>query len=162
MNPPRENGFAGRKEAPDAEETLRLIAGLPAPRGLEERVKRSLRMDSGGAKVMEWPAEFTPGQRWTQGPWVRCAAAAAIVLVVAGGSWGVYPHRQTTPAPKATVLPHIPAAHGFENANAIRTPQTLQGPVVKKVPQGTGAKTSQKNTKSKPHAGAKAAGNQAP
>lgn len=158
MNPPRENGFGGKNKASDAEETLRLLAHMPAPAGLEERVKNTLRMDSGAANVVAWPSDYRLKRRWTQSTWARCAAAAAIVVVVAGGSWSVYPHREATPAPKAIALPH-PVAHGFENANAMRTPQTLQGPVLKKAPEKAvePAKKAQRNGKSKPHAGAKPA-----
>jgi len=150
MNSPGENGFANKVS--DAEETLRLIARLPAPAGLEERVKRALRMNSSASKVVPWPAEYAPSGKWTHSAWARCAAAAAIVAIVTGGSWTVLPHHQPARASKAIPLPHVSAAPGFENANAIRTPQTLQGPVVKRVPKSS--EPAPKNAqKRKPHAG---------
>jgi hypothetical protein len=63
--------------------------------------------------------------------WMRGAAAAAIVFVVAGGGWGIY-SRVHAPVPaKAIVMPpHVGVAPGFSSAGAMRTPQTLKGPVV--------------------------------
>jgi len=115
-------------QAADAEATLRAIAGLAAPEGLEQRVKTVLgaaldRAPAGrSAKMLDWPAKS-----WVQSTWARGAAAAAIVVVVAGGSWGVYSRVQPMPAPIA--LPHVRAG-GFSSANAMRTPKTLDAPTV--------------------------------
>jgi hypothetical protein len=63
--------------------------------------------------------------------WMRGAAAAAIVFVVAGGGWGIYSRVHTAVPAKATAMPpHVGAASGFSSAGAMRTPQTLKGPVV--------------------------------
>jgi hypothetical protein len=62
---------------------------------------------------------------------MRSAAAAAIVSVVVGGGWGVYsriPHAQQ--ARSVILAPRGPAQGGFATAGAMRTPQTLNGPVV--------------------------------
>jgi len=62
---------------------------------------------------------------------MRSAAAAAIVFVVAGGGWGVYSRVQQPQAARVTVMPPRLAAPGsFSSAAAIRTPKTLDGPVV--------------------------------
>jgi hypothetical protein len=62
---------------------------------------------------------------------MRGAAAAAIVFVVAGGGWGIYSRVQPSPAAKVIVMPaRSGAASGFSNAGAMRTPQTLNGPVL--------------------------------
>jgi len=123
--------FAG-SGAVDA--TLRAIAGLPAPAGLEDRVKAALRREPAGreAKLVEWPRGG-----WARSAWARGAAAAAIVVVVAGGSWGVYSRVQPREAP--IVLPHVGGAGGFSNANAVRTPKTLDVPTVR--PESLAAKT---------------------
>ena len=76
------------KEAADsAEETLRLIARLPAPEGLvgsrADEVAPAPRAQPG---ILAWPLAFAPGG-WGYGHAVRGAAAAAIVCVVAGGGW---------------------------------------------------------------------------
>jgi hypothetical protein len=115
-----------------ADETLRLIAGLPAPKGLEERVHRALgearalRTAPRQSRLLAWPA--APG---ASREWVRTAAAAAIAFVIAGGGWGVY--RQVQPGQTVNgvlLAPHGANAGGFAGAGAMRTPQTLNGPVV--------------------------------
>jgi hypothetical protein len=109
-----------------AEETLRLIASLPAPTALEDRVRAALRAAPRTARVLAWPKDLNP-----QNGWVRAAAAAAIVFVVAGGGWGVYLHvQQAQPARVIVMPPRMPSAGGFSSAGAMRTPQTLPGPTV--------------------------------
>lgn len=113
-----------------AERTLRLIAKLPAPEGLEDRVKASLRVAPRSAHVLRWPVanEYSG---WMHGKAVRAAAAAAIVFVVAGGGWGVYSRVKPMDQPKVIAMPQrVVGAGGFSSANAIRTPQTLSGPVL--------------------------------
>ncbi len=111
-----------------AEETLRLIASLPAPAGLEDRVHAALRSAPRRGRVLAWPKHLNP-----QSDWMRTAAAAAIVFVVAGGGWGVYTHvqkgQQGQPI-KVIVMPHGLQPGGFYGAGAMRTPQTLPGPTV--------------------------------
>ena len=112
-----------------AESTLRLIASLPAPDGLEDRIQAALKAAPRPARILQWPSAFRPG-----GNWMRSAAAAAIVFVVAGGGWGVYsrvqPAQPSQPAHLLVMPPHAGAAAGFSSAGAMRTPQTLTGPVV--------------------------------
>jgi hypothetical protein len=112
-----------------AEETLRLVVGLPAPAGLEDRVHAALRSAPRRGRVLAWPVGFRP-----QSSWMRTAAAAAIVFVVAGGGWGVYTRvepraGQNRPA-KVLVMPRIGPSGGLAGAGAVRTPQTLTGPTV--------------------------------
>jgi hypothetical protein len=108
------------------DETLRLIASLPAPAGLEDRVHTALRAPSRQARVLAWPKRLNP-----QSGWMRTAAAAAIVFVVVGGGWGVYTRVEHNQPAKVIVMPlHMPAAGSFSSAGAMRTPQTLPGPVV--------------------------------
>jgi len=123
---PAKNELNGSEAMSDAERTLRLIAALPAPEGLEERVKAGLRVAPRQAKVMLWPFLPMEGRRWMQR-----AATAAIVLVIAGGGWGVYSHIQPAPLPTAVSAPQpLNGGGGFNAAAARRVPQTLQGPVV--------------------------------
>lgn len=111
------------------ENTLRLIAGLPAPAGLEDRVYASVLtsplMAARTGRVLSWPAALRPDSGWMRG-----AAAAAIVFVVAGGGWGVYSRVEKPQSAKVIVLPHASASGGFSNAGAMRTPNTLNGPVL--------------------------------
>jgi hypothetical protein len=108
------------------EETLRLVAHLPAPAGLEDRVQRALRSAPHSAQVLAWPKAIRP-----QSGWMRTAAAATIVFVVAGGGWGVYTRvQQNQPAKVIMMPPRIGAPGGFAGAGAVRTPDTLTGPTV--------------------------------
>ncbi len=113
-----------------AEETLRLIASLPAPKGLEERVRAGLRAVPRTGRILPWPVAAMP-VTGLAGSWMRGAAAAAIVFVVAGGGWGIYSHVQPAEPDRVVAMPpHVGAAQGFSSAGAIRTPQTLNGPVL--------------------------------
>jgi hypothetical protein len=117
---------AGRDDTSgSAEATLRLLADLPAPKGLEDRVIAGLKAAPGTARVLHWPSVLHP-----TGSWMRGAAAAAIVFVVAGGGWGIYTRVQPSQTTKVIVMPRAGAGGGFSNAGAMRTPQTVNGPVV--------------------------------
>jgi hypothetical protein len=108
------------------EATLRLIAQLPAPEGLEDRVQAQLRVAPRRARVLSWPAVLRSDSQW-----MRSAAAAAIVFVVVGGGWGVYSRvQQPQPARVIVMPPRVAAPGSFSSAAAIRTPNTLNGPVV--------------------------------
>lgn len=119
-----------------ADQTLRIIAGLRAPAGLEDRVRRALstapnRDPQQKARVLRWPRRLNP-----QSGWMRTAAAAAIVFVVVGGGWGVYTRVQHNLPAKVIVMPsRMPAAGGFSSAGAMRTPQTLPGPIAPQPPK---------------------------
>jgi hypothetical protein len=108
-----------------AEETLRLIASLHAPEGLEKRIEAGLRTAPRKARILSWPVENA---------WVRAAAAAAIVFVVIGGGWGVVSLVQLSQPARVIAVPpdapHGAVPGGFSNAGAMRTPQTLDHPVV--------------------------------
>jgi hypothetical protein len=126
MNPSVKNPIANGPGSSDFEETLRLLAHLPAPEGLEERVEAGLRAAPRNARILRWPVALR-----AENAWVRAAAAAAIVAVVAGGGWGVYLGVQTVQPARVIAVPqHIAApGGGFSNAGAMRTPQTLNGPI---------------------------------
>lgn len=126
------NGANGAKqfhpELSELDAALRLIASVPVPDGLEERVHASLRAAPRGARVQAWPSVLRPQAAWLGSGWARTAAAAAIVFVVAGGGWGVYlrlPH-----SPKVVTMPAAQKASGFSSAGAIHTPDAIQGPVI--------------------------------
>ena len=130
MNYTNQNAFAndsGSGAVPETvEATLRLIATLPAPEGLEDRVNANLHTAQQSAprkgRVLAWPTTL-----WLGGDWMRSAAAAAIVIVVAGGGWGIYTHVQ--PARGIAAPPRVAAPSGFSSAGAMRTPNPLNGPV---------------------------------
>jgi hypothetical protein len=116
----------------EAEETLHLIARLPAPAGLEGRIHHSLRTApramSHEGRMLAWPLPASMGGAAGR-EWMRAAAAAAIAFVIAGGGWGVYSRVEPRPAGPLMLTPHA-APGGFAGANAVRTPDTINGPVV--------------------------------
>ncbi|HEY3704702.1 MAG TPA: hypothetical protein VGL22_06540 [Terracidiphilus sp.] len=127
MTTPRWNDLPDRVR--NAEETLRLMVTAPAPQGLAERVQA--RLDAAPRRPF-WMSWNGPGLNgWMFNPVLRGCAAAAIVMVVAGGGWSIYARVQ--PPSSANNMP-VPARigpnGGFSNAGAMRTPSTLNGPVL--------------------------------
>jgi hypothetical protein len=143
--------------ADQAEVTLRLIAGLPAPQGLEDRIHAAVLTARPRARVFEWPVS----RPWQTG-WLRGAAAAAIVCMVAGGGWGIYSHVQPGQTAPSVQLHGTSGGH-FGTIGAVRRPQTLDGPTVTqaipvKAPQpATAAKLATKAATSHKHAQPEAA-----
>ena len=131
----REQGIGNRiSGSGEFEETLRLIARLSVPEGLEERVQAGLRTAAKSslhrAWILRWPVALRLDTAWMQNLG-RAAAAAAIVAVVVGGGWGVSSRFQPAQSSSAVVVPpHVSSQGGFSSAGAMRTPQTLNGPVV--------------------------------
>jgi len=123
--------------ARSGEDTLRLIATLPAPEGLEDRIKSRLKSAPRRGGVLLWPSSLAGGASST----VRAAAAAAIVFVVVGGGWGVYSRVKPSTESRVIVMPRqgdgSRDAGSFSSAGAMRTPQTLNGPVLTH-PEGEG------------------------
>lgn len=128
MNPDKVVGGSS-ESCSAADETLRLIAGLPAPEGLEERVHEALRKAPRTGRVLEWPARLR-----AESQWMRSAAAAAIAFVVVGGGWGVYSRVQT--ARVIAMPPHVAAPGGFSTGTTMRIPQTVHGPVISHLQSG--------------------------
>ena len=133
---PPNSGPAAGIASGSAEETLRLIARLPAPEGLAERVQAGLHAASLSAsspvraRILDWPVALQLDHAWMRSAWMRAAAAAAIVFVVAGGGWGIYSRVAPVPQTRGIALPHVATPGGFSGAGAMRTPQTLNGPTV--------------------------------
>jgi hypothetical protein len=131
MNLPthNDNDFDRNAVVIDAERSLRLIASLPAPVGIEDRVKSGLRGSPNQTGVIAWPLSSPNRAGWAQVSYFRAAAAAAIVLVVAGGGWGVYARFGPAPAPAAEAVPQrVDGGSGLSPAGAKRTPKTVEGP----------------------------------
>ncbi len=124
MNSSLQKPFVG--SSGNFEETLRLIARISSPEGLEERVRAGLRAASPKARILRWPVALR-----LDNDWMRAAAAAAIVAVVVGGGWGISSRFQPTQPSSAIAVPQRGAGQtGFSSAGAMRTPQTLNGPIV--------------------------------
>ncbi|MGA8088329.1 MAG: hypothetical protein WCA10_13550 [Terracidiphilus sp.] len=129
MNPSTQNDLDRNAETIEAERSLRLIATLPAPVGIEDRVKSGLRNASFQTGVIAWPLSSSSRASWAQVSYMRAAAAAAIVFVVAGGGWGVYTHFRPAATPTAEAVPQrIDGSGGLSPAGAVRTPKTVEGP----------------------------------
>lgn len=133
--------------------TLHLLATLPAPAGLEDRVFAGMVALPRKARVLEWP------QPLYSRDWVRGIAAAAIVLAVSGGGWGLYSHvRPSEPAGAGEPAQVVAGPRtmfqpgGFSSAEMIRRPQTLNGPPVKRAEPAVTAKTktAEESTAKKP------------
>lgn len=122
---------AGSQASADAalkslDATLHLLATLPAPAGLEDRVFAGMMVAPRKARILEWP------QPLYSRDWVRGIAAAAIVLAVGGGGWGLYSHVKPSEHGQAVAAPHTMfQPGGFSSAEMIRRPQTLNGPPAK-------------------------------
>ncbi len=122
-----------RDSSGTGEDTLRLIANLPAPAGLADRVKAGLATAPETGRILLWRRALRPPGGWMYSTVARGAAAAAIVGFVAGGGWRIYTHVQPAPSANVIVTP-APASQpggGFSSAGAKRVPETLQGPVLK-------------------------------
>jgi len=132
MNHTTKNGFPNQSGTSEAEQTLRLIARVPVPAGLEDRVHASLLAAPRHARILPWPSASNCSG-WL--PLFRGVAAAAIVLVVAGSSWGVYSRVAPGQPAKGVSGPRIAGPGEFSQGGAVRRPQTLQGPIV--TPQQT-------------------------
>lgn len=128
------SSHANRRESSGTgEDTLRLIANLPAPAGLADRVKAGLASAPEAGRILMWRGPLRPAGGWMYSTLARGAAAAAIVGIVAGGGWQIYSRVQPGPVGNVIVLPGptAPQGGGFSNSNAKRVPETLQGPVLR-------------------------------
>lgn len=129
MTSPTQNGTPGGHPH-TAEDTLRLIAALPAPEGLADRVHARLRTASRTGGLFSWAFAPVAGYR-LHSPMFRGAAAAAIVCLVAGGGWQICTHVQPPATANNWVQPaRVGNSGGFSNAGAMRTPDTLDRPVL--------------------------------
>ena len=138
------SGMGLNLEPGEADATLRLVAKLPAPDGLAERVRGGLRGAHASRRVLSWPAEREPASEW-RSYWMRGTAAAAIVCVVAGGALRIGQISSRTAlgnggnAAAAAAPVRVRPAGGFSSANAVHVPDTLNGPVLKHKAQGKDA-----------------------
>lgn len=109
-------------------ETLRLLATMPAPQGLERRLLAKLGEQPQPGRVLRWPWRV----QLAESGWMRAAAAALLVAVLAGGGWGIALLTRTAQqagASRESVRPGV-GGEGFSTAGAMRTPETLKGPAV--------------------------------
>jgi hypothetical protein len=139
-----QKGLPG-KENKSAEETLRLIASLPAPDGLAERVQTRLATAPRMGQILSWPQGLVSGGR-LYGNAMRGAAAAAIVCVVVGGGWRIYSRVQPGPSARVVVMPApVGPPRGFSIGGSVHMPDPHIGPVLTRqvVEEPAGAGTAQ-------------------
>jgi len=82
MNPSTEDRFDRNAGALAAEETLRMIATLPARAGLEDRVKAGLRSSARRGMVISWP--FASADGWMHSTGMRSLAEAGESTHISG------------------------------------------------------------------------------
>jgi hypothetical protein len=114
-----------RRDGDQSFETLRLLAELPPPDGLNDRVHRRL-----DARMGE---ELTP-QRGFWSLWMpvrrlQYAGVAVLVVALAGATWSVRHSRDGVPGPQP-VAPSAVPGHAFGSAGAEAHPATLKPIVV--------------------------------
>ena len=128
------------------DETLRMIARMPVPELLEERVKAGLQLAEKPGRVLGWPSERRAGSRgaWMQAGWARGTAAAAIALAVVGGGWGIYARVEPAQSAKTVAVPAAKQDGTFSEAGAMRRPQTVVGPTVNPAVQSRPQTTQKK------------------
>lgn len=155
----------------EADETLRLLAELPPPEELTERVHRRL------ADAQAMPERRGFWSLWMPAQRLQFAAAAVLVAAVAGSTWTMYHLRpahvtqsgtqpgartgtQTGPAVTPAVSPESSGSQGggFDGAKAERVPPTLNPikvpPAPRKKPGAGHAKASAKAQAQPAEAGA--------
>lgn len=152
MNPRSEMGAGAPQGIQDgsteAEETLRLVAKLPAPDGLHDRVQR--RLDTGQWQRAE--ARRTVWSLWMPTRKLQYAGMGVLAAALAVSVWSVHRTHELSvrPAntPGATVgggqpaqaKPGAASAGGFSTAGKIAVPHTLTPikvpPAPKKNPAG--------------------------
>jgi hypothetical protein len=102
----------------EAEETLRLVATMPPPAELTDRVHQRLAMEKDSAPRRSFWSLWMPAQRF------QFAAAAVLVVAVAGSTWSVY-HTNRGSKIVAPVPHAVDSGGGFGTAGAERVPPTL-------------------------------------
>jgi len=154
-NPKQEIGHEAGYEA---DETLRLLAGLPEPDGLTDRVHRRLALAQNAQAMPERRGFWS---LWMPARRLQFAGAALLALAVAGSMWSVYRSHPSTNGQAAggqAGVHAVPAAagqgsspasgDGFHSAGAERVPPTLHPikvpPAPKKKPAAAHAKPSPK------------------
>jgi hypothetical protein len=120
---------AAERTSSEADHTLRLVAALPPPIELTDRVHRRLSDARASLPRRGFWALWMPAQR------LQFAGAAVLAVVFAGSAWSVFhakgdapgqvPAAQNTASPVSPASPISPTAGGFGTAGTERRPSTL-------------------------------------
>jgi hypothetical protein len=107
-------------------ETLRLLAELPPPDGLKDRVHRRLdaRMDEELAPRRGFWSLWMPVRR------LQYAGVAVLVVALAGATWSVRHSRDGAPGAQPLAPAAAQPGHAFGSAGAEARPATLKPIVV--------------------------------
>jgi hypothetical protein len=130
---PESNPYETRIEA---EETLRLLAELPSPENLADRVHASVRTQMALDRVA--PARRGFWALWSPGRRLQFAGVGVLAVAVAGSMWTINRSHQAgvsqqTPQVAAPLQPVSDS--GFSGAKAARVPNTLNPIKVPAVPK---------------------------
>ena len=118
----------------DPEATLRLLAQLPPPHGLADRVHRSLAIAPDTASPQRFWSLWKPAHR------LQFAGAAVLVTAMAASSWTILASRHpATPAAKAVAPAPAPQPSTFSTAGAEHRPATLKPIKVPPPPKASSA-----------------------
>lgn len=145
------NQNPGNTSTQPPEETLRLVAQLPPPEELTDRVHQRLAHEQAKPLPHGFWAHWMPAQR------LQFAAAAVLTIAVASSTWAVYHTRSgqnamgahiVPPAPNSPAAsPNVQQGGGFSTAGAVRVPPTL-API--KVPPAAKKKSAAGHRLAKP------------
>jgi len=116
----RENFSSDETKMHEAEGTLRLVAQLPPPEELADRVHSRLAAEIAAERAN--PVRRSFWSLWMPAQRIQFAAAAALALAVAGSTWSVYHSKSgqiVVPVPQAA------PNSGFGTAGAVRVPPSL-------------------------------------
>ena len=139
----------------EAEETLRLVAQLPPPEDLSDRVHRRLDAE----RMVQAEERRTVWSLWMPSRKLQFAGAALLAAAVAASTWSVHHGRMPNGdasqghsrdgqpqagAQSVPVVPRAPQTGGFTPAGAVAAPRTLApikvAPAPKKKPGKAAAK----------------------
>jgi len=120
----------------DPEATLRLLAQLPPPEGLADRVHRSLASAPDPAPSPRFWSLWLPAHR------LQFAGAAVLVTAMAVSSWTILESRRPSSPTAKTTVPRTAADSDrstFSSADAERRPATLKPIKVPPAPKTSAA-----------------------
>jgi hypothetical protein len=134
-----QNSQNENKDKLQPEETLRLLAEMAPPADLTNRVHHHL------ARERAKPARRSVWSLWLPAQRLQFAAAAVLVVAVAGSTWSVYhAHPRARAGANSQAPPAVQrdaASGGFGTAGAERVPPTLNPikvpPAAKKKPSAS-------------------------
>jgi hypothetical protein len=99
----------------EGEETLQMLAKLPAPEGLSGRVHSRLAGERLEVRRNWWQLSV---------PQMRFAAAAVLLVALAGEGWNLY-RGHVAEVRSVVAPPHVTPRGGFDNAHGAAVPKTL-------------------------------------